>query len=92
MWELKDYDEEEEGKWFWKNEVLFNQMVSENSSKLTQYIYRQYPVLVCHPNYGDIVYFPIKSARYLRVVSCNMRRKTLEVIYYKQFTEQEIAP
>ena len=62
-----------------KNEVLFNQMVSENSSKLTQYIYRQYPVLVCHPNDGDIVYVPIKSARHLRVMSCNMRRKTLEM-------------
>ena len=90
MWEL-DYNEEG-GKWFLKNEELFDQMVSENSSKLTQCIYRQYPVLVCHPNDGDIVYFPIKFARHLRVVSCSMRRKTLVVIYYKQFTEEEITP
>ncbi|XP_030969740.1 F-box protein At3g26010-like [Quercus lobata] len=77
VWELKDYDEG--GKWNLEHELYFDKMVSEKSPWLTEYLSKKYPtvaVLAYHPNDGEIVYLMIK----FKVVSCNLRRKTLEVV------------
>ena len=77
VWELKDYDEG--GKWNLEHELYFDKMVSEKSPWLTEYLSKKYPtvaVLAYHPNDREVVYLMIK----FKVVFCNLRRKTLEVV------------
>ena len=66
------------GKWCLKHELYFNQMVSEKSPWLTQYVTSMFPsvsVLAFHPNDADIMYLTIQS----KVVLCNLQSRTLEV-------------
>lgn len=64
LWELiKDYDDDEGGKWCLEHEVHFDKMVSEKYSHLKQYIGRPHPPklsLPFHPNDGDIIYLMIR--------------------------------
>ncbi|XP_050285326.1 putative F-box protein At3g23950 isoform X2 [Quercus robur] len=78
IWEFKDKGEEG-GKWCLEHQLYVNQMVSEKSPWLTKYVVKKYPfvmVLAFHPNDRDIMYLMI----HFKVVSCNLRRKTLEVV------------
>ena len=78
VWEFKDKGEEG-GKWCLEHQLYVNQMVSEKSPWLTKYVVKKYPlvmVLAFHPNDRDIMYLMI----HFKVVSCNLRRKTLEVV------------
>ena len=66
------------GKWCLKHELYFNQMVSEKSPWLTQYVTTMFPsvsVLAFHPNDANVVYLMIQS----KVVFCNLQSRTLEV-------------
>ena len=88
VWELKDYDNEG-GEWWMEHELCFHQMVSEKSAWLTDYVRRgrNSPILVamlaCHPYDRDIVYVMIRG----KIISCNMRRKTLEVLCDHPYAE-----
>nr|POE61801.1 hypothetical protein CFP56_59515 [Quercus suber] len=78
VWEFKDKGEEG-GKWCLEHQLYVNQMVSEKSPWLTKFVVKRHPivrVLAFHPNDRDIIYLMI----HLKVVSCNLRRKTLEVV------------
>ena len=78
VWEFKDKGEEG-GKWCLEHQLYVKQMVSEKSPWLTKFIVNRHPivmVLAFHPNDRDIMYLMIC----LKVVSCNLRRKTLEVV------------
>lgn len=72
-------------------------------SHLKQYIDRPNPPklsLAFHPNDGDIIYLIIKYGgyhefickQYQMVISSNMRRKTLEVIFHEEFTRSISHP
>jgi hypothetical protein len=86
VWELKDYDEKG-GQWCLEKEVYLHQMVLEKYCKRTRYRIDS-PILAYHPKDTGIVYFIIniefcgqrKQEQKRTVVSCNMRRKTLEAI------------
>ena len=97
LWELKDYDDNGGGKWCLEHEMHFDEMVLEKYPQLRQYINSEYcsMVVAYHPNDRDVVYLIIKflkswthgnNVQQLMVISCNMRRKTLEVIYDNPFT------
>ncbi|XP_075665657.1 F-box protein At5g07610-like [Castanea sativa] len=79
IWELKDYDSDNNGgrgKWCLKHKVYNYEMVSEKW--LIKYVDRNYKkvsVLAFHPNDGDIVYLLIQS----KVVLCNLQSNTMEV-------------
>ena len=85
VWDLMDFDKDSNnnggragGKWCLKHELYFNQMVSEKSPWLAQYVTRIFPlvsVLAFHPNDADIMYLTIQS----KVVLCNLQSRTLEV-------------
>ncbi|XP_050285343.1 uncharacterized protein LOC126724949 isoform X9 [Quercus robur] len=79
VWEFKDKGEEG-GKWCLEHRLFVNELVLEKSPWFTKNIVkRNYPVvmvLAFHPNDRDIMYLVI----HFKVVSCNLRRKTLEVV------------
>ena len=82
VWDLNDCDEDEGGeggKWCLEHQLCINQMVSEKSPWLTNVVKKNLDdllILACHPNDRDIFYLRINS----KVVSCNLRRNTLEVV------------
>ncbi|GMY37234.1 putative F-box protein At1g71320 [Fagus crenata] len=79
VWELKDYNDTGGGKWSLEHKVYVNQMVSEKSPWLPQYVmenYSDYGVQEHHPNDGDIMYLLVKPL----VLLCNLRSRTLEII------------
>ncbi|KAK7851126.1 hypothetical protein CFP56_042915 [Quercus suber] len=82
IWELKDFVKEGKGgTWCLEHEVYFDQMTLKKSTCLAQYFSERFcveAVLAFHPNDGDILYLLIKTKF---VVLCNMREKTLQVIY-----------
>lgn len=83
IWELRDFVKEGKkgGTWCLEHEVYFDQMTLKKSTCLAQYFgegFRVEAVLAFHPNDGDILYLLIKTEF---VVLCNMREKTLQVIY-----------
>ena len=71
---LKDYDKG--GKWYLKHKVYLRDL--EKSHCLTELLTVDpiVEVLAYHPNDGEIMYLMIET----KVVSCNLRRKTLEVV------------
>ena len=78
VWEFKDKGEEG-GEWCFEHQLYLNQMISEKSPWLSKYVLNKYPavmLLAFHPNDRDIMYLMI----HFKVVSCNLRRKTLEVV------------
>ncbi|KAK4603554.1 hypothetical protein RGQ29_012178 [Quercus rubra] len=92
LWELEDYDDNGGGKWCLEHEMHFNEMALEKYPQLREYINSDYcPMFVAyHPNDRDVVYLIINFLKFwvhgnnvqqLMVISCDMRRKTLEVIY-----------
>ncbi|KAL0004125.1 hypothetical protein SO802_011686 [Lithocarpus litseifolius] len=94
---LKDYDDNGGGKWCLEHEMQFDEMVLEKYPPLRKYINSEYcsMLVAYHPNDRDVVYLITKflkswthgnNVQQLMVISCNMRRKTLEVIYDNPFT------
>ena len=81
VWELNDCDKDERGggKWCLEEQLWFNQIVTEKSPSLSKYVLTKNPyllVLAYHLNDRDVVYLMID----FKVVLCNLRRETLEVV------------
>ena len=80
VWDLNNCDEDGGGggKWCLQHQLCLKQMVSEKSPWLTNVVKKNpcLSILACHPNDRDIFYLRINS----KVVSCNLRRNTLEVV------------
>ena len=91
VWELKDYDEKG-GQWCLEKEVYLHQMVLEKYCKRTRYRIDS-PILAYHPKDTNIEFCGHRKQEQQRtVVSCNMRRKTLEAIsdiqsIYQRYTD-----